>query len=392
MAVSTRIEALVEEIQSLSRDVDDTSRKDLLAALQQGVAKVEPPVETIWKYIMSPHSHTAIMVLLRMGVVQDVVAAGKPKTSKEIASSCSVDEELLVRMMRVCVAIGFFAETDVRTYDSTPLSQTLVAPPLSGGYQYMFELVTRSLANLPRYLERTGFKDVEDAPGPFQDAHQTNDGLFGQLVKNPELMGFFNAFMSGVLATRSHWFKVFPADEILIKDADQNDPDAVLLVDVAGGKGHDIAAFQQAYPTAPGKLVLQDLPPVIGDIESLDVAIVRQEHDMFTSQPIKGARAYYFRNIFHDWPDKECVQFCKQIAAAMKPGYSKVLIFEWVLPDRAVPMYPALLDINMMAALNGRERTEAQWTRILTEAGLKINKVWINGPESEGLIEAELAT
>jgi hypothetical protein len=73
-------------------------------------------------------------------------------------------------------------------------------------------------------------------------------------------MGFFNAFMSGILATRSHWFTTFPADEILIKDADQNSSDAVLLVDVGGGKGHDIAAFQQAYPDAPGKLILQDLP------------------------------------------------------------------------------------------------------------------------------------
>jgi hypothetical protein len=97
MSASNRIQALAEEIQNLSRDVDDeASRKALLATLQQGVAKVEPPVETIWKYIMSPHSHTAIMVLLRMGVVHDVVAAGGPKTSKEIASSCSVDEELLL--------------------------------------------------------------------------------------------------------------------------------------------------------------------------------------------------------------------------------------------------------------------------------------------------------
>jgi hypothetical protein len=113
---------------------------------------------------------------------------------------------------------------------------------------------------------------------------------------------------------------------------------------------------------------------------------------MFTSQPIKGARAYYFRNIFHDWPDKECVEFAKQIAAVMKPGYSKVLIFEWIFPDRGVPLYPALLDINMMACLNGRERTEGQWTKLLTKAGLRIIKFWKAGPESEGLIEAELAT
>lgn len=44
----------------------------------------------------------------------------------------------------------------------------------------------------------------------------------------------------------------------------------------------------------------------------------------------------------------------------MKPGYSKLLIFEWVLPDTGSPLYPALLDINMMALFSGMERTEIQ--------------------------------
>jgi hypothetical protein len=26
-------------------------------------------------------------------------------------------------------------------------------------------------------------------------------------------------------------------------------------------------------------------------------------HDFFTAQPVKGARAYYFRHVFQDWPD-----------------------------------------------------------------------------------------
>jgi hypothetical protein len=55
-----------------------------------------------------------------------------------------------------------------------------------------------------------------------------------------------------------------------------------------------------------------------------------------------------------------------------------------------VPLYPALLDINMMALLNGMERTEAQWEALLNQAGLKIVKFWKDDPESEGLIEAVL--
>lgn len=72
--------------------------------------------------------------------------------------------------------------------------------------------------------------------------------------------------------------------------------------------------------------------------------------------------------------------------------YSKLLIFEWVLPDKNVPLYPSLLDVNMMAVLNGMERTEEQWVNLLAQAGLKVVKFWSAGPGSEGLVEAMLPT
>lgn len=252
-----------------------------------------------------------------------------------------------------------------------------------------FEASTRSLANLPSYLKRTGYQHVNGAPGPFQDAHNTQDGLFQWLIKDPAMMSNFNAFMAGTLETRKNWFETFPVDELLLSGASK-DPESTLLIDIAGGEGHDVEAFHLAFPDVPGKLVLQDLGPTIDNIKSLSEAVTRQKHDFFAEQPIKEARAYYFRNIFHDWPDKECVTILKNTAAAMKPGYSKLLIFEWVLPAKGVPLYPALLDVNMMTLLNGMERTEVQWEALLGQAGFEVVKFWTAGPESEGLIEAVL--
>lgn len=340
---------------------------------------------------MSPHAPAALMVLIRMGVLQDLVAAGKPKTASELSASCGGDERVIIRMMRPLVALGIFKETDVQTYEATPVSQTLTAPPLLGGYQFMFDCATRSLANLPRYLERTKFAHVDGTPGPFQDVNNTSDGMFPYLMKNPEMMSNFNAFMSGSLELRPDWFKSFPVEDIVLKNAKADDPQAALLVDVGGGEGHDIEAFHLAYPDAPGQLILQDLPPVIENIKKLAPKITRQPHDFFTPQPVRGARAYYFRYILHDWPDDACVEILRHTAAAMEPGYSKILIFEWILPAKNVPLYPSLLDINMMAVLNGMERTEEQWNTLLTKAGLKVVKFWKNGEDQEGLIEAELA-
>ncbi len=72
----------------------------------------------------------------------------------------------------------------------------------------------------------------------------------------------------------------------------------------------------------------------------------------------------------------------------MKPGYSKILIFEWILPDVGTPLYPALLDINMLALLSGMERTTTQWKELLSSVGLEIVKFWTIDSETEGLIEA----
>jgi hypothetical protein len=392
-SIEGRIAKLAADVDALSKDVanDAVSQKQLMGVVMGAMAKVESPIDTIWRMIMSPHAPAALMVLIRAGVLTDLVEAGKPKTSKELADSTGASEALIVRLMRPLVALGVFRETDVQTYESTPISQQLTAPPLIGGYQFMFDFATRSLANLPRYLEKTGFAHVDGAPGPFQDCNNTDDGMFGQLIKDPKMMNNFNAFMAGSIATRPDWFNTFDAQGIVLDGAKKGDPEAVLFVDIGGGEGHDVAAFQKAFPDAPGKLVLQDTPAVIDSIKELDDKIVRQKIDFFQEQPVKGARAYYFRYIFHDWPDHSCVQIMKHIAGAMEKGYSKLIIFEWVLPSKDVPLYPALLDINMMALLNGRERTEEQWTALLKEAGLKVAKFHKKGADAEGLIEAELA-
>ena len=76
-------------------------------------------------------------------------------------------------------------------------------------------------------------------------------------------------------------------EERLLKDAKADD-NAVLMVDIAGGRGHYLAAFKERFPHAKGRMVLQEVPNVIDDAQNLDSSIERMEHDMFEPQPIKG--------------------------------------------------------------------------------------------------------
>lgn len=104
---------------------------------------------------------------------------------------------------------------------------------------------------------------------------------------------------------------------------------------------------------------------------------------------LAGARAYYFRSIFHDFNDEQCHKILCNTATAMEPGYSRMLINDWVILEKGSSFPAAMMDLNMMANLAGKERTESQWRRLLESAGLTIIKIWGNAGE-DAVIEATL--
>ena len=74
----------------------------------------------------------------------------------------------------------------------------------------------------------------------------------------------------------------------------------------------------------------------------------------------------------------------------MKPGYSKLVIQDLVLPDQGADLRQASLDITMYFMPEGIERTAGQWKALLESVGLQINKIWSESSGVESVIEAEL--
>ncbi|KAI1127812.1 S-adenosyl-L-methionine-dependent methyltransferase [Nemania abortiva] len=141
------------------------------------------------------------------------------------------------------------------------------------------------------------------------------------------------------------------------------------------GKGHDLLAFNTKHP-GRGRLVLQDLPPVINATGSVDPGIEKMRYDFFTEQPVKGARAYLYHHILHDWSDDKCLEILRKVKQAMKPGYSKLLICEMIMLEKRASTFYAILDMTMMAFNGGMERAESQWEDLMTRAGLEVTKIW----------------
>ena len=198
----------------------------------------------------------------------------------------------------------------------------------------------------------------------------------------------------------------YPIEENLIKGA-KEEHGAVFLVDIGGGKGHDLQELNRKYATLPGKLVLQDLKAVIEEAKASGLEkIIPMEHDFFTEQPIigkfatttnihqltsLGARAYYMHSVLHTFPDSKARDILTSLKPGLTRGYSKLLINENVIPDQGAHWLSTSLDMVMMSALSASERTEQDWQTLLESAGFKIVKIWTYEPGTESLIEAELA-
>lgn len=88
------------------------------------------------------------------------------------------------------------------------------------------------------------------------------------------------------------------------------------------------------------------------------------------------ARCYYLRYIAHDWPDAKSEVIFKQIHAAMKPGYSKLIINEWVVPEQGASWIMTAMDLTMMSLFSAMERTEKQWRAVLDKAGFEVVKIY----------------
>lgn len=169
--------------------------------------------------------------------------------------------------------------------------------------------------------------------------------------------------------------------------------DTPLFVDVGGAHGLDTARLLAKHPDLPADvLIVQDLPEVVATHakEKLDPRIKRMAHDFFTPQPIRGARAYFFHAVPHDWPDADCVRIFEQIKSAMKTGYSKLIIYEVVLPAQGATSLMTTLDLELMNCVSGLERTEEKWRALLAHVGFRVVNISGHPRAVESVIEAEL--
>jgi hypothetical protein len=99
-----------------------------------------------------------------------------------------------------------------------------------------------------------------------------------------------------------------------------------------------------------------------------------------------GGDAYVLKHIIHDWDDENSLQILRNVRAAINTN-GKVSIVEAVVPDDDREHLSKLLDLEMLVSATGRERTESQYAKLLSQSGFRHSRtVGTVGPAS--IVEA----
>ncbi|KAL2130631.1 hypothetical protein VTI74DRAFT_6132 [Chaetomium olivicolor] len=372
-------------------------------AVFKALRRIQSPWDLAWDHNwVNGAINAAIKTLIDAGVFKKwAEAGGEPITPAKLAELTGAEELLIRRMMRAIAGHHLITEVAEDTYGRTPWARALAEdPPLAGTYGgFYHELNCPMFRTLPYYLKATGFRnptDVTDCNLQYWRGKDAN--LFQYIGTNPLLTSDFNDAMEcHSKYNLTPWVDVYPTESILA-GAVGEEGSRPLVVDIGGGKGHDLKKFLARHPEVPaGSLVLQDLPDILKGVEdSLGGdrrAIVVQPHDFFTPQPAetRGARVYFMHNVLHDWPDETARRILQTLAPAMEKGYSRLLIHESLVSSVKPLSRVTVSDITMMACLAAAERSEEQWKDLIASAGLKLVKIWRPVQSVESILEVEVA-
>jgi hypothetical protein len=150
------------------------------------------------------------------------------------------------------------------------------------------------------------------------------------------------------------------------------------FVDVGGGQGSLLRAILTAHPHIETG-ILFDQPQVLAGAEARLRAARLSDRcrciagDFLEMAP-PGADAYILKAILHDWDDERCVRILMNCREAMAPG-GRVLAAEMVLGPHCPDPSPYFVDLMMLVAHTGRERTEEEFQALYRAAGLRVTRI-----------------
>jgi O-methyltransferase domain/Dimerisation domain len=320
--------------------------------------QIAPAESAVFQMLQGLWIAHIVSVLAKLQI-PDLVAAG-PQSSLELAQKTGADPHCLYRLLRTAAALGLLTEDGEGRFRPSALSDLLRSEAtlsLQGIATFFSDpWHTRAWEHLLDVV-RTGRPAMDLVYGV---------SLFEYFGQHPEQASHFFRGMTnfssleGPAVAEAYDFTCFEK-----------------VCDVGGGHGLLLALILQRSPGVRG--LLFDQPSVIEEarqqsfFHDLGSRVEFASGDMFELVPA-GMDAYVLKRIVHDWPDAECVELLRHCRKGVNAG-GKLLVVEQVILADEASVAAKLMDLEMMVLVGGKEREEAEFQRLLAEAGWQLTRI-----------------
>lgn len=276
-----------------------------------------------------------------------------PQSAVELAKVVGANPDALLRVLRLASAHGVF-EQQGEIFRHSAASRMLRSdhPQSMRAFVRMFGLAI----NWDAYRElefsvKTGRRAME---------RTLPEGVWAYLGQHQEANSIFNTAMLAKAQAQ------VPA---IVSSG--NFSRFNIIGDIAGGRGHLLAAILEATPQAKG--ILFDLPHVVQEASALASSRLTLQSGDFFKDPLPRCDAYILMEVIHDWPDQEAVAILRAVRRVALPGAALFLI-ETIVPPDAEPDWSKMLDIHMLTLLGGKQRTLPEYKILLEKAGFRFER------------------
>jgi hypothetical protein len=109
----------------------------------------------------------------------------------------------------------------------------------------------------------------------------------------------------------------------------------------------------------------------------------------FFADPLPVADAYVLMDLLHDWSDADAARILGGIRRAA-PEHARLLIVEALVSESPGPHFGKTLDVLMFAIAGGRERTPSEYSVLLADAGLRLERT-VATRSQYSIVEAVIA-
>ncbi|KAF8992722.1 O-methyltransferase-domain-containing protein [Cyathus striatus] len=383
---------------------------------------VTPPRHLLFEAAGSFYTSLCLNIVLKHDIATYIHTEDNNVTAEQISKKCSLDADILARLLRYLSQRGIFQETSPGVFSNTTASSTLVYNPEFKAY---LDLLIHEGQLAAPYFEQFMYErfcsDASSTPLSAFTLFSGGDPMYKwiHLPENAHRGKNFNLAMTSLARTEGLGF--LPLDYPF-----SSLPEDTLLVDVGGGIGTLPELLLATIPHL--RFIVQDLEATITLAEEVASSNMKrwiaegkvkfQVQDFFSLQPREvGGAVFILKNIIHNYPDEKALTLLRCIR---KSNPTKLLIVDRVVTphlqteaedekgeleiyqnlrrtetecvDR-IPLnsqgVPTMYDLIMGSLHGGKARMLMEWKVLLERGGFRLAGVFpLRASMGQAVLEA----